>query len=58
MINFKAKYKSEYNKILGNKKKKEGFSSKIDNEIGVNYGIHSERTRSINDRFVKVVITK
>lgn len=58
MISFKSNFKSDYNKMIESKDKEKMFKSKVVNEIRVSYGLNSERTRSSNDRFTKVVLSK
>lgn len=60
MMQFKAKYKSEYNKINNrNDAKTNENTFKVVNKayIGVRYWVNSDRNRNENDVYKKVVIT-
>lgn len=60
MINFKSNYKSDYNKIIENKKDSDEntFKSRTAGSVRISYAINSDRTRTVNDRFIKVVSPK
>lgn len=60
MMQFKAKYKSEYNKINNRSDAKTNENTfKVVNKayIGVRYLVNSDRNRNENDVYKKVVIT-
>lgn len=60
MMQFKAKYKSEYNKINSSSDVKDNNNTfKVLNKshIGVRYWVNSDRNRNENDVYKKVVTT-
>lgn len=70
MIKFKAKFKSEYNKISDkfinnkistqeiSKENKQLFKVKYTHDIKLNYNINSERNRKKNEKYKKVAEIK
>lgn len=65
MIKFNSKYKSEYNKILYNenvssseKSNKIKFTTKIINNLGINYSTNSDRNRSETDTYINKVVVR
>lgn len=59
-MQFKAKYKSEYNKINNRsdaKTNENTFKVLNKSDIGVKYLVNSDRNRNENDVYKKVVIT-